>query len=152
MQTSAHPGPAPNGSEGIDPALAPVEAQIPWEPELFQDLIAEAVDYAEKKRVKDFREEAHQAKLSEQLVRQIAMDAQYVPWATAMLIRTGPRALTKVLNRFGVSAKYSDEGMCALSLIALGFQSWRLKGQLEDVIQKKQELDKQAAAAPAPAK
>lgn len=168
-QTSPSPGQTQVNGQGTDlvpvageqGSVAPAEL---WDPGMFEDLVSEGLDLCEKKRIHDLAETAQAAALSQALVAEIKRDAAYNPAFKATVSKAGPRALAKTLNRLGVSAKYSDEGLCALAMLSLWFQGWRLQARLEELIEKdrkeKAQRENQAsaireaapAAGPAPVK
>ncbi len=141
--------PLVNG-EGAPIVAAPGEAvAVPWEPDLLKDLVEEGIEYSERRRVQKFKEAAQAAQLPDALVRQIGNDAQFVPAFKSTTIKTGPRAIAKILNRLGISAQYSDEGLFLFSVASLWFQGWRLEARLEEMIEKVKQ-ERAAAAAKAP--
>ncbi len=152
LPSNADSGAALVNGEGIPAAVAPVEQPpVLWEPGLLTDVVAEGVEWSEKRRIQKFREAAQAAQLPEALVRKITSDAQYVPAFKVTAIKRGPPAIAKLLNRLGISAEYSDEGLFLFSVAALCYQGWRLESELQEMI----EQHKAAAAskpAPAPAK
>jgi hypothetical protein len=55
------------------------------------------------------------------------------------------------LNRSGVSGEFSDEALCALSLLSIFLQGRRLQSRLEELIEKDRKAKAAAAAAQKPA-
>jgi hypothetical protein len=146
------PGAAPPPPGALAPglpgeALPPGEQIILWDPELFKPLVREAVEATEAARVKRLQEVAEKAALPGKLVKLIADDAKYVPAFKSSLNITAPRTLAKLLNRTGVSGKWSDEALCTLSLIAIWMHGKRVESRLEKLIADKQAEDKKAAEA-----
>lgn len=135
VQASADQGAPLPGSEGGDLSLAPAEPEILWDPELLKELVTEAVELTEKKHIKDMREAAEKAQLGAQLISEIAKDAHYVPAFKNTFNKSAPRALAKLLNRFGVSGKYSDEALCALAGLSIWFRSYRQDSRLAELIE-----------------
>lgn len=109
--------------------------EVPWDPEVLKPLLSEAVEATEKRRIQNFKELAESAALGEALVKQIAHDARYVPAFKSTLVTTGPRAIAKLLNRSGISGQYSDEALCALSVLSIWLQGRRLQSQLQELIE-----------------
>lgn len=121
---------------------------------MLEGLFGEAIELSERRRVAKFKEAAQAAQLPDAVVRQIATDAQFPAAFKASTSRHGPKAIAKTLNRFGVSAKYSDEGIFAFSILAILYQGWRLKAGLDELIErankerKQREQKNSAPAAP----
>jgi hypothetical protein len=152
LPAAVDPGaPVANGEAGFAPLASTEQASIPWEPDLLKDLVEEGIEYSERRRVQKFKEAATAAQLPEPLIRQIGQDAQFVPAFKSTTIKTGPRAIAKILNRMGISAQYSDEGLFLFSVASIWFQGWRLESRLEEMIEQVNK-DRATAAAKAAAK
>jgi hypothetical protein len=126
------PAPSPDGAAAL--AAPDASPEVPWDAELLKPLVQEAIDAAEQSRINGIKEDAEKAKLGADLVKEICRDARYLPAFKSTAGTTGPRAIAKVLNRAGVSGKYSDEGLFALAIVALWIQGRRVRGKLDTLI------------------
>lgn len=154
----AQPAALPAASQGLAGASSPAgtaqgsnsaveisQPEILWRPEDLAEVVTEAIELSERASIKNNADLAQRAGLAADLVKQIAKDSQYVPAFKAVLLRASPKALAKTLNRIGISAAYSDETLSALAIGAIFVQQWRNRSNLEDLIESKQQKDKENA-------
>lgn len=97
-------------------------------------MFEESLDAAESKRVKTLTEAAIEAGLGLKVAQEIAKEAEYPAAAKTALNKSGPRAVAKLMNRIGVSGKYSDEGLAVFGLVSILIQGQRLEAKIEVLI------------------
>ena len=152
----ADPNAPPPGVLGTGVPAEGDQPEIPWDPELFKPIVKEALELSEKRAIQNSKETAEMAGLTKELVRQIMADAQYAPTWKSIIQLTAPRLAAKAMNHSGIPGQFSDEALCALSVLALWVSSKRQDARVAEIIEqhKKNEESKaaKAAAPPSPAK
>jgi uncharacterized protein YidB (DUF937 family) len=140
------PAPLPSAAPGVSSPGTPQAAGlgtgspaqivevIPWDAETLAPLFEETIDAAQAKRIKKLSEAAKEAGLGQKVAQEIAKDAEYPTAAKTALNRSGPKAVAKLLNRTGISGKYSDEGLALFGLVSIFLQGHRLEAKLDALV------------------
>lgn len=128
------PGPIPSAVNGdsVDVPVAPV---VPWDAQVLKPFIVEAVNVSETARVSQFKSQSEEAQLPAQLVKLICEDAKYVPAFKNTVVLSAPNVLARLLNRTGISGKYSDEAILGLAVLSIWMHGRRMHAKLDKLIE-----------------
>lgn len=70
-----------------------------------------------------------------QLIKLICEDAKYVPAFKNSVVMTAPNVLARLLNRTGISGKYSDEAILGLAVLSIWLHGRRMHAKLDTLIE-----------------
>lgn len=140
----SNPVAAPAGAPAAPaPALAPAPGPVPWTPDLLRPLFEEVVPAAEKARVSKLCAKA--APLGPEFVAEVKKDAPWNPVTKATLIASGPPAISKVMNRLGISSEHSDVMIFVTALGSIFASDAKLSEKLDEMVEKRK-ADERAPA------
>jgi hypothetical protein len=107
---------------------------------------SELMQLTERLDVESVIDQAKEAKLPPELIKEISKDAQWPALSKKSLEMSGPPLVAKWLNKFGISAKNKEEVFFIGAITSIVVARKRISSRLDTLIQQRKEAADSAKA------